>query len=90
MASFFVDIELGGSGAVDSASVNALVDTETTHTAVPGTVLRKLGVESRARPQLKQADGQTVQRGLARRACVSKARNSPYRSSSCRKTILRF
>ena len=51
-------------GTANFARANALVYTETTHTAVPGTVFTQSGVEPRATRQLKQTDGQVMQREL--------------------------
>lgn len=64
MGTFYVDVELGGPSSTEFITVNALVDTGATYTAVPESMLRQIGIQPRSTRCLRQADGQTVQRPL--------------------------
>lgn len=60
MGTFSVDVEIGDSEGREFVVVNALVDTGASYTAVPASLLRRLGVEPRATRRLRLADGRVA------------------------------
>ena len=61
MGTFNVDVELGNLSGVEFLTVNALVDTGSTHTTVPASVLERLGIEPESRRRFELADGRRVE-----------------------------
>ena len=57
MGTFSVDVEIGDPDGREFVMVNALVDTGATYSAVPASLLRRLGVEPRATRRFSLADG---------------------------------
>ena len=57
MGTFSVDVEVGDPAGREFVVVNALVDTGATYSTVPGSLLRRLGVESRDDRRFNLADG---------------------------------
>ncbi|MDE2821919.1 MAG: retroviral-like aspartic protease family protein, partial [Chloroflexota bacterium] len=68
LGTFQVEIEIGGAAAENWIPVSALVDTGATMTAVPSSVLRRLGVEPTTRKAFQFARGEvrTMDVGYAR------------------------
>ena len=60
MGTFSIDIELGNPSGAGYRTVSALVDTGASHTAIPATMLRALGVEPLERWPFRLADGRRV------------------------------
>ena len=60
MGTFSVDVEVGDPDGREFVVVNALVDTGATYSAVPGSLLRRLGVEPRATRRFSLADGRVA------------------------------
>ena len=63
MGTFNVDIEIGDTAGSRFVTVNALVDTGSTHTTVPASLLRQLGIEPERRSRFELADGRVVEYG---------------------------
>ena len=68
MGTFQVEIEVGDTAAEKWVTVSALVDTGATMTAVPASVLKRLGVEPTTRKAFQFAQGEirTMDVGYAR------------------------
>ena len=64
MGTFFVDVEIGDPEGVEFVVVNALVDTGSTHTSLPESLLHQLGVRPRAERVLWLANGERERRQL--------------------------
>ena len=62
MGTFFVDVEIGDPEGVGFVVVNALVDTGSTHTSLPASLLRQLGVQPRAERLMWLANGERERR----------------------------
>ena len=62
MGTFFVDVEIGDPEGAEFVVVNALVDTGSTHTSLPESLLRQLGVQPRAERLLRLANGERERR----------------------------
>lgn len=60
MGALSVDIELGNPHGTGYRTVSALVDTGASHTAIPASMLRVLGVEPLERWPFRLADGRRV------------------------------
>ena len=61
MGTFRVAIEVGDPKGKRFEPVEALVDTGASHTALPGSVLRQLGIEPYEKGTFRMADGRLVQ-----------------------------
>ncbi len=66
MGVFSVTIEVGDPRGENFQSVEALVDTGASHSAIPASLLRRLGVAPHARHPFLLADGRTVERDVGR------------------------
>ena len=64
MGTFYMPIEIGGVDRERFETVDALVDTGATYSAMPATVLRSLGVSPFDRRTLRLADGNRIYRDL--------------------------
>ena len=64
MGTFRTDIEIGDLAASHFATVNALVDTGTSITTVPGSLLRELDVLPHDQLTFVLADGRRIQRDV--------------------------
>lgn len=62
MGTFFVDVEIGDPEGAEFVVVNTLVDTGSTHTSLPESLLRQLGVQPRAERMLWLANGERERR----------------------------
>ena len=60
MGTFSVDVEIGDPDGREFVTVNALVDTGASYTAVPASLLRRLGVEPLDDRQFHLADGRVT------------------------------
>ncbi len=60
MGTFSVDVEIGDPEGREFVVVNALVDTGASYTAMPASLLRRLGVEPRDDRRFNLADGRTT------------------------------
>ena len=60
MGTFSVDVEIGDPDGREFVVVNALVDTGATYSAVPGSLLRRLGVEPRDDRRFSLVDGRVA------------------------------
>lgn len=60
MGTFSVDVEIGDPDGREFVVVNALVDTGATYSAVPASLLRRLGVQPRATRRFSLADGRVA------------------------------
>ena len=61
MGTFYVDVEIANYTGGEFLSINALVDTGSTHTTVPASLLQRLGVAARNRRSFRLADNRVVQ-----------------------------
>jgi len=66
MGIFTVRMEVGDPQSVTFEAVEALVDTGSTNTAIPGSVLRRLGVTPQYRDQFELADNSVVELDVGR------------------------
>ena len=66
MGVFSVPVEVGDPQGVQFQTLEALVDTGSSYTALPQTVLQRLGVAPHARRPFLLADGRTVDRDIGR------------------------
>jgi clan AA aspartic protease len=66
MGVFKVPIQVGEPGAERFESFDALVDTGSSNTAVPASVLRRLGVDAYRRAPFEMADGQVIEMDIGR------------------------
>ena len=60
MGTFSVDVEIGDPNGREFAVVSALVDTGASYTAVPASLLRRLGVHPRDTRRFHLADGRVA------------------------------
>ena len=60
MGTFSVDVEIGDPDGREFVTVNALVDTGASYTAVPASLLRRLGVRPRDTRRFHLADGRVA------------------------------
>ena len=60
MGTFSVDVEIGDPQGLEFVVVNALVDTGATYTALPESLLNRLGVRPRADRRFRLADGRVA------------------------------
>jgi clan AA aspartic protease len=65
MGTFAETIDVGDSEGRRFESVEAMVDTGSTYTWVPGDVLHRLGVEPETRMEFETADGRVIEREVA-------------------------
>ena len=63
MGTFNVDVEIANYTGGEFQSINALVDTGSTHTTVPASILDRLGVEPERQRPFRLADNRVVQHG---------------------------
>ena len=61
MGTFSVEVEIANYTGGESQSINALVDTGSTHTTVPASILDGLGVTPRTRRPFHLADNRVVE-----------------------------
>lgn len=61
MGTFNVDVEIANYTGGESLTINALVDTGSTHATVPASVLEQLGVEPERQRPFRLADNRVVQ-----------------------------
>ena len=61
MGTFNVDVEIGNLTGAEFLTINALVDTASTHTTVPASLLSRLGIRPRSRRRFELADGRVVE-----------------------------
>ena len=61
MGTFSVDVELGNLNGDEFVTVNALVDTGSTHATVPTSVLQRLRVTQETRRRFRLADNRVVE-----------------------------
>jgi clan AA aspartic protease len=66
MGTFTVTIEIGDPGASIFESIEALVDTGATNTAVPAALLRRLGVAPQRKSGYRIADGSRLELDVGR------------------------
>ena len=66
MGTFSVQLEVGGPGRDRFESVDALVDTGSTYTVLPESLLRELGVAADYQARFTLADGGEVERDVGR------------------------
>jgi predicted aspartyl protease len=66
MGVFTVSIEVGDPAGERFEPVDALVDTAASHTVIPASLLRQLGVEPHDTHPFLLADGRSVQRDVGR------------------------
>ena len=62
MGTFFVEVEIGDPEGAEFVMVSALVDTGSTHTSLPESLLSQLGVRPRAERVLWLANGERERR----------------------------
>ncbi len=60
MGTFSVDVEIGDPDGREFVVVNALVDTGATYSAMPASLLRRLGVKPRSTRRFSLADGRVA------------------------------
>ena len=60
MGTFRVDVEIGGPDGREFVTINALVDTGASYTAVPASLLRRLGVQVLYYRNFELADGRAT------------------------------
>ena len=61
MGTFNVDVEIANYTGGEFQSINALVDTGSTHATVPASLLQRLGVTPRSRRPFRLADNRVVE-----------------------------
>lgn len=61
MGTFSVDVELGNLNGEEFLTLDALVDTGSTHTTVPASILERLGVERERQRSFRLADNRVVE-----------------------------
>jgi clan AA aspartic protease len=66
VGTFSVRVEVGDRGCTRFEPVDVLVDTGSTYTVLPRTLLEELGVESHRRGRFELADGTVIERDLGR------------------------
>ena len=66
MGTFSAAIEIGRPDGSAFETVNALVDTGASLTAIPGSILRRLGVIPHTTYAFELADGREIERGVGR------------------------
>ena len=66
MGTFSTAIEIGRPDGSLFETVNALVDTGSSLTAIPGSLLRRLGVTTHTRYTFELADGREIERDVGR------------------------
>ena len=66
MGTFPVEIEIGDPQGDHFEQVSALVDTGSTYTVVPRSLLERLGVERHERAKFRLADGRTMEEDVGR------------------------
>ena len=64
MGTFHVDVEIGDPAGERYDKVSALVDTGSTYTVMPRTLLEQLGVEPREQATFRLADGRSVEQDI--------------------------
>lgn len=65
MGAFYQRIAIAATAAGPFEELEALVDTKTTYTQLPGSILEGLGIKPTLRGQFETDDGRTIERGLA-------------------------
>lgn len=66
MGTFSAAIEIGRPDGSEFETVNALVDTEASLTAIPGSILLRLGVTPHTACVFELADGREIERAVGR------------------------
>ena len=66
MGTFNIDIEIGSPEGSRFETVNALVDTGSSITAIPAPILRRLGVRPHRKNTFELADGREIERDVGR------------------------
>ena len=66
MGTFSANIEIGSPDGSRFATVNALVDTGSSLTAIPAPILRRLGVTPHRKNAFELADGREIERDVGR------------------------
>ena len=66
MGTFSVDVEIGSPDGSRFETVSAMVDTGASITALPGSLLRRLGVIPHRQYTFELADGREIRRGVGR------------------------
>ena len=61
MGTFSVDVQLGNLNGEEFLTLEALVDTGSTHTTVPASILDRLGVEPESQRSFRLADNRVVE-----------------------------
>ena len=61
MGTFSVDVEIANYTGGDYLQINALIDTGSTHTTVPTSILEGLGVDPMSRRSFRLADNRVVE-----------------------------
>ena len=61
MGTFNVDVEIANYTGGEFQSINALVDTGSTHATVPASLLQRLGVEAERRMRFRLADNRVME-----------------------------
>ena len=64
MGTFRIEIEIGDPSGSRYQPVSALVDTGASHTALPASLLRELGIAPHTRGVFRLADGRQVERDI--------------------------
>ena len=64
MGTFYMPIEIGGADRERFETVEALVDTGATYSAMPASILRALGVSPFDRRTLRLADGNLIYKDI--------------------------
>ena len=64
MGTFYTPIEIAGTGGERFETVDALVDTGATYSAMPASLLRSLGVTPFRRQSFRLADGSRIYRDM--------------------------
>lgn len=66
VGTFTVEVEVGRADGREFQRMDALVDTEASHTTLPASILRSLGVAPHAQGSFRLATGETVTRDIGR------------------------
>lgn len=61
MGTLYVDVEIGGLNRREFVAVNALVDTGSTHTTMPESLLNRLSMTPERNRRFESADGRIVE-----------------------------
>jgi len=61
MGTFSLDVELGNLSGAEFLTLDALVDTGSTHTTIPASILERVGVEPERQRPFRLADNRVVE-----------------------------